>query len=250
MQNSDGHAANNFSPIQKDDTFRFSCAPQVPCFNACCRDLNQFLTPYDIVRLKDHLQLASSDFLEQYCRRHTGPESGLPIVSLKPGETEALTCPFVTEAGCKVYANRPSSCRTYPLARTLSRSRTTGAIFERFMLISESHCLGFRQGRTQTVRQWIARQEIGIYNDFNDRLMEIISLKSRFRPGPLDKESSHWFYLALYDLDSFRSEINQHGLLKGLELDAALLAEAQKEDTALLRVGIEWVKRALFGVDL
>ncbi|MFO7839471.1 MAG: hypothetical protein R6X08_08235 [Desulfosalsimonadaceae bacterium] len=30
-----------------DEDFSFSCYPGISCFNACCRDLNQFLTPYN-----------------------------------------------------------------------------------------------------------------------------------------------------------------------------------------------------------
>ena len=39
---------NDMIPLARDDQFQFACGPEVPCFNACCRDLNQFLTPYDL----------------------------------------------------------------------------------------------------------------------------------------------------------------------------------------------------------
>ena len=35
-----------------DEAFRFACGPEVACFNDCCRDLFQALTPYDALRLK------------------------------------------------------------------------------------------------------------------------------------------------------------------------------------------------------
>jgi Fe-S-cluster containining protein len=261
MNKSSTQMKNTFTPIALNDRFRFTCSAQVPCFNACCRDLNQLLTPYDILRLKNHLRMTSSDFLEHYCRHHSGPESGLPIVALKNNASADLTCPFVTENGCSVYKNRPSSCRMYPLARAISQSRSNGAISERYMLIRESHCLGFSEGQTQTVRQWMLQQELDIYNNFNDRLLEIISLKNRFMPGPLETASSHMFYLALYDLDRFRFEIHQNGLLKDFwsktehsvgpdfSVGTGLPAEADWDDTALLRVGLQWVKHTLFGVD-
>ena len=96
-------------PISLEDSFCFSCSPDVPCFNACCRDLNQFLTPFDIVRLKNQLGLSSEEFLAKYTNWHIGPESGLPIISLKPKDSHELICPFVSEKGCMVYENRPSS---------------------------------------------------------------------------------------------------------------------------------------------
>ena len=38
-----------------DSTFRFSCHPGVACFNRCCADVNIFLTPYDVLRMKNRL---------------------------------------------------------------------------------------------------------------------------------------------------------------------------------------------------
>jgi hypothetical protein len=57
-------------PISIDDTFKFSCSAKVPCFNECCQDLNQFLTPYDILCLKNHLGMTSGAFLERYTTTH------------------------------------------------------------------------------------------------------------------------------------------------------------------------------------
>jgi Fe-S-cluster containining protein len=235
------------TPLSLDDTFSFSCTERVPCFNECCRDLNQFLTPYDILRLKNHFDIPSNLFLERYTIQHIGPESGLPIITLKTNDTLELTCPFVTPSGCSVYDDRPSSCRTYPLVRVASRSRETGKITEQYMLLKEPHCLGFDQGKMQTVREWIASQGIAVYNEMNDLLMEIISLKNRLMPGPLDIKSRIFFYTACYDLDRFRSHIFEKGILKDHNLDAARLDLVKQDDTALLRLGLESIKKVLFG---
>jgi Fe-S-cluster containining protein len=237
---------HNLTPISLDDPFRYECSETVPCFNECCRDLNQFLSPYDILRLKSHLGMSANDFLAQYCSQHTGPESGLPIITLKPKEAPQLTCPFVTPAGCRVYPDRPSSCRTYPLVRAISKSRETGKISEHFMVIKEPHCLGFHEKKEQTVRQWIEHQGITVYNEFNDMLMEIISLKNRLIPGPLDIKSRYIFHLALYDLDNFRSQIFVNDLLNDFDVDQKLLEDAKTSDVALLMLGLTWVKREVF----
>ncbi len=120
--------------LSLDSSFTFRCAPGISCFNLCCRDLNQFLTPYDILRLKRHFGMTSSDFLRRYTAVHTGPQTGLPVVTLKPKEKVFLTCPFVVPEGCLVYENRPSSCRIYPLIRILSRSRASDEDLLRFGL--------------------------------------------------------------------------------------------------------------------
>lgn len=233
-------------PIKADERFRFECSPAVTCFNECCRDLNQFLYPYDILRLKNGLGLSSGEFLERYTAQHIGPESGLPIVALKTADAKGLTCPFVTENGCRVYSDRPASCRTYPLVRAISRNRDTGAVNEHFMLLNEPHCLGFKEQKEQTVRQWIKEQGVEADNPINDKLMEIISLKSRLKPGPLDLKSRQLFFLALYDLDNFRNRFLENGCLNDLDVDPQKLSAAETDDTALLEVAMEWVKKELF----
>ncbi len=238
--------SDNLIPIEPDETFRFACSPVVACFNECCRDLNQFLYPYDILRLKKRLGLSSGEFLERYTTRHVGPGSGLPIAALKAADAQRLTCPFVTEKGCCVYPDRPSSCRIYPLVRAISRCRQTGRITERFMLLHEPHCLGFDELKEQTVRQWIKHQDIEVYNHIDDHLMEIISLKSRLRPGPLDLKSQDLFYTALYDLDDFRDQVFNHTLLDDFEVHPEKLAVSETDDTVLLEVGMEYVKQVLF----
>ena len=237
------------TPIALNDPLRFECAPDVPCFNECCRDLNQFLTPYDILRLKNHLGLSSGEFLEQYTTQHIGPESGLPIVTLRPKGGHDRICPFVSPGGCTVYDHRPSSCRIYPLVRGLARSRQSGEIREQFMVLQESHCLGFKEGGKQTAQQWMDGQEIKIYNQINDKLMQIISLKNRLRPGPLDLKSRHLFHTALYDLDNFRSQIEKNGRLDDFQVDAAMLEKAMEDDLALLEIGMRWIKGVVFGQD-
>jgi hypothetical protein len=208
--------------------------------------LNQFLTPYDILRLKSHLQLSSGEFLRQYTSQHTGPESGLPIVTLKPNDPHKLTCPFVTDTGCRVYENRPSSCRTYPLMRAVSRSRPTGEMSEQFVVLRESHCLGFEEGKIRTLQQWVDKQGVAVYNENNDKLMQIISLKNRLIPGPLDPESSHLFHTALYDLDNFRLQIQNKGQLDNFHVNSRIMDAALKNDIALLDLAMHWLKHALF----
>ena len=71
-------------PVHEKDAMPFDCSSKNSCFNECCRDLNQALTPYDILRLKRNLGISSQVFLKKYTSLHYGPESGLPIVTFKP----------------------------------------------------------------------------------------------------------------------------------------------------------------------
>lgn len=240
---------SQISLLAADEPFCFCCSPSVPCFNACCRDLNQALAPYDILRLKNGLGLSSGRFLETYTSQHIGPESGLPVITLKPDHKSDRQCPFVTPNGCSVYSDRPASCRIYPLARGTSRDRQTGVIREHFALIQEPHCLGFRQGNAQTARTWIRNQELDRYNEFNDLFLELISLKNRRMAGPLDLVARHLFHRALYDLDAFRDQIFRRGLPEGLTIDTAEREKLINDDVALLRWAHTYVKKALFPDD-
>ena len=175
-------------------------------------------------------------------------ETGLPIVALKLDIASGMTCPFVRSAGCSVYAHRPASCRIYPVARAITRSRDTGRIEEHYALLKEPHCLGHAQDASQTVREWVANQELAAYNEFNDMLMEIIALKNQQGPEPLGMKSRLAFHMALYDLDRFRIQVFEKGLLDNsdpdsLNLDPDLLEQAREDDLALLRIGHAWVKR-------
>jgi uncharacterized protein len=237
---------DEMTPMTPDDRFAFGCDRHVPCFNECCRDLNQFLFPYDIIRLKNCLGISSGEFLERYTKQHSGPETGLPVVTLKPDYASGSACPFVTPSGCRVYENRPASCRMYPLARMVSRNRETGRMTEHYALMKEDHCLGFCEPKTQTVREWIENQELIVYNRINDKFMEIISLKNRLNPGPLDLKSRYLFAMACYDMDTFRQHIFEKGLFDDFELDSITLEKIKTDDVALLDVGMTWIQQILF----
>jgi len=101
--------------LQKGDTFAFRCHPEVACFNRCCRNLNLFLYPYDVLRLKNNLGLTSGQFLDDYVDVVLRPGAFFPEVLLRMAENEEKTCPFLTTQGCSVYPDRPDTCRTFPV---------------------------------------------------------------------------------------------------------------------------------------
>ena len=76
--------------------------------------------------------------------------------------------------------------------------------------------------------------------------MQIISLKNRLIPGPLDITSSHLFNTALYDLDNFRSQIQKNGLLDNFPINSRIMDAALKGDVALLNLAMQWLKHTLF----
>ena len=232
-------------------SFYFDCRPGVACFNHCCRDLSQALTPYDVLRLRRFLGMASSAFLEQYTVRGVGPQTGLPVVSLKPLGPPGLECPFVTPSGCGVYPDRPSSCRTYPLLRGAVYQRETGRITERFLVIREAHCRGFDQGRKWTAREWIADQKIEPCNCANDEMLRLISAKNRAMPGALDRQALGGIYTACYDIDRFREALHAGAAMFGMEAKAQNRMVGRPKNAAddfeFLSLAMRFVRQYVFG---
>ncbi|OGR10184.1 MAG: Fe-S oxidoreductase [Desulfobacterales bacterium RIFOXYA12_FULL_46_15] len=240
--------SEDMKPVAPGTLMGFRCGSENECFNDCCRDLHQTLTPYDILRLRKNLGMTSQEFLKHYTSLHYGPESGLPVVCFKANPGTGHECPFVTADGCSVYKDRPASCRIYPLARAIARSRETGKVSEFFALIEEPHCKGFGVKTDLTVEEWLKGQDVQTHNEHNDALMDLISLKNRILPGKLEGAQADIFYLGLYDLDEFLSRVFNGNLLETVSVPKAILKKIRMDDEALLNFGIAWVTWMLFGI--
>jgi len=190
--------------INSKQLFNFHCHPGISCFNECCQNLQQVLSPYDIIRLKHHFRCDSSTFLKTYTVTHTGPETGLPIVELKNKSQYDLHCVFVSEKGCMVYPDRPSTCRYYPLGRLVSKSRESGEINESYIKIREIHCKGHETSNKQSIAQWRSAQELDIFDKYNDLMINLISAKNMAGLNTLSDNQRYLLYIGCYDLDTFR----------------------------------------------
>lgn len=234
-------------PVEADQLIDFACQPGVACFNACCHDLNHFLYPYDVLRLSRHLQLSSGAFLERYGRIHAGPETGLPVATLRLDPGRHMACPFVGRDGCSVYPDRPAACRLYPLARAVRRCADSGRRSEHFALIRESHCLGHGGGRPISVAAWVQDQGLAAYHLMNDPLVEVIAVKRRVHPQPLTLAEDQLVRQALYDLDRFRARVLAPPGGEPLSASAAEREQAAEGDEALLAFAYRWVAALLQG---
>ena len=228
-------------PLEIREEFIFGCGPDIICFNDCCQDLNQFLTPYDILCMKKSLGMTSRQFLEQYISFTIGPKTGLPIASLSTDNS--LVCPFVTKQGCRIYEHRPASCRSYPLARMAGRDADTKEMTEKYFLIKELHCRGHGRGRAWTADKWVKNQGLLPYNQANDLFMDVIIEKSRKGSARLSQKDSNAFILACYDSDGFREAIDKR--------DETLLGrnipEMEKglDDKGLMALAFKWILQRL-----
>ena len=162
--NSDSKINNPIKPVKlSDDTvFKFSCHKGLSCFNKCCNDIEIFLSPYDILRLRNALQISSDDFLSLYTEATILLKTNLPFVKLRLKEDG--DCPFVKDEGCSVYDNRPLTCRYYPLGFGAFKNREDGD-GEFYYLIEEDFCNGRQENEEWTVRKWRDSQGIDVYNE-------------------------------------------------------------------------------------
>jgi len=77
--------------IREGEAFQFRCHPGIGCFNRCCRHLNLFLYPYDVIRLRARLGLRSDEFLDRHVDAVLRPGSHFPEVLLRMAENEEKT---------------------------------------------------------------------------------------------------------------------------------------------------------------
>jgi hypothetical protein len=133
--------------------------------------------------------------------------------------------------------------------RTITRCRKTGAVTEYFTLLKEPHCQGLNQFKFQTVKEWMESQGLEIYNEMNDMLMEIISLKNIRMPGPLDARFQSKFQTALYDLDLFKKYLFEQALGADQLLDSQPLTVIKNDEIELLKFSHRWIKQMLLETD-
>jgi Fe-S-cluster containining protein len=234
--------------LGEDAKFKFSCHPGVSCFNQCCADVNIFLTPYDVLRLKNHLGISSQEFLDNYTQLVADRKQQLPAVQLRMTETETKHCFFVEpEKGCTVYGNRPWSCRMYPVGQASPKESEDSEDKKFYFLLNEEVCKGSEDGKDWTISEWLNDQGVGEYDKFGEMFKEI-AFHDFFEQGKvLTPQKVEMFFLACYNLDRFRDFIKDTTFLNRFEIEKEKLEKIMNNDEELLKFGFEWVKFGLFG---
>lgn len=229
-----------------DSKFKFQCHQEVACYTKCCRDINVVLTPYDIIRLKERLQLASEDFLRLYTVPQLLEKTDLPMVTLRMLDDDIKSCPFVREDGCIVYEDRPTTCRYYPIGvASLSHKAETGDEF--YFFVNEPHCLGFEEDQEWKVSEWRKDQGVDIHDEINAGWTDLLVRKRSFPPNlKLTEESKKMFFLASYNIDQFRQFVFESSFLDRYEVDPETVAKIKIDETALLEFGLKWLKSVLY----
>jgi Fe-S-cluster containining protein len=234
-------------PVSAEQELVFACHPGISCFTQCCRELDLALTPYDVLRLKQRLRLASGQFLNRYVIVEWDEAYFFPTCYLTMVDDGRASCVFVDDQGCSVYGDRPGSCRAYPVGRGAARSGD-GSPVESLVLLHEPHCRGFAGASGQTVCAYLLNQEMETYNRFNDALLPVVQHAAiqagTFRPTRLQLDQ---YMLALYDLDHFRQEMAHGRVALHSPLSPAQLAGLAGDDEQLFLLGIRWLLQEWFG---
>lgn len=219
-----------------DGKFYFSCHENLACFKQCCRDITIFLTPYDVLRMKNKLGLTSGDFLAQYTHILKVPKSGFPVVVIKMREDNNLICPFITDYGCQVYHQRPWSCRMAPVE--IRGEGEYGIAFE------SSRCHGLKETREWTVKEWMDNQGLEIYHETEALFGEIPLKMKPLADKGLEQFRMDMVLIGCYDLDRFRKLLLDHPELVG-EPSNNLILELKADDEALMKFAFTWLGQNL-----
>jgi Fe-S-cluster containining protein len=230
-----------------DRKFRFACHKNLPCFTKCCANLNLVLTPYDVLRFKNRLNLSSEEFLENYTTSYVDEAYGVPVVKLKMNNDESRRCPFVSPEGCAVYEDRPGACRLYPLGRAASKISEECPAGEYYFVVKESHCLGFNEKREWTVQEWIINQGVDEDNEINDLFMNITAGRRAKIIKALSDQQLQMFYMACYNLDEFRRFVFETTFLDKFDITQDVLNHIKTDNMKLMAFAFQWLKFSLFG---
>jgi Fe-S-cluster containining protein len=236
--------------ITDDDTFSFHCYPGIGCYNRCCRNLNLFLYPYDVLRLKNALGISSDEFLDRYVDVVLRSGNFFPEVLLRMAENPEKTCPFLEKAGCSVYPDRPDTCRSFPVERGVLYDAAGKKETPVYYFRPPDFCRGQHEDRRWTVATWSQDQDAEPYHKMTLRWAK---LKRRFQADPWGAEGpqgrrAKMAFMATYNIDVFRDFVFNSSFLKRYRVKSVILKKAKNNDEELLKLGFDWVTYYLWGI--
>jgi len=234
--------------LSADSQLHFRCHPGVSCFTACCGNINIILTPYDILRIRRALKLPADEFLLRYTTPVYLEKTDLPGVKINLDENGR--CPFVTEQGCMIYEQRPTTCRYYPVGMSYfhSAGQEEAGAEEFYFLVKEDHCKGHEEDKLQTISEWRVDQGIDESDDMNREWMEIVMRRKSFGlQATLSESAKKMFFMASTDLDKFRRFVFESPFLETYEIDQETLDKIKTDDVALMFFSFRYLTATLFG---
>jgi Fe-S-cluster containining protein len=234
--------------LSGDAVIRFRCHKGIDCFNACCKNIDIMLTPYDIIRLKSRLGISSTEFLHRYTVPFEFGKDSVAGVKFKPVDG-GTACQFMTEEGCSVYEDRPTACRYYPVGLLSTRRQDENFDRASYALVKEDHCHGHLEDRSLTIDEYRKEQGLEEYDE-QGRLwrQQILKVKSAGPYiGKMSLTSRKFFFMASYDLDRFREFVRSEGFQSTYDVDPDTLHRLLDDDLELMRFGDRMVRQIMYG---
>jgi len=232
--------------LNEHSIFTFDCHPDISCFTDCCHDVEMILYPYDIIRLKNCLNIDSTSFLEKYTEIEFDEGVWFPHLKLKMADNDA--CPFLRSNGCSVYEDRPFSCRSYPLARSVKRAFSPEKQEEKYYLVRHHYCQGHEAPRQWHLSEWIENSNLKKFNDMNSQWIAIYTILKRypFETTGMNMNFFRLLFCASYNLDNFRLLMDTC-LTDEMNISNSLIEKARSCDIHLMQLGFAFIHYCLTG---
>jgi len=173
-----------------------------------------------------------------------------PEVLLRMSEVESKACPFLESSGCRVYSDRPHTCRLFPVEQGLIYQAQSPKPQPVHFFKPPEFCRGHFETRHWTPAQWSENQQAGAYNRMALRWGE---LKRLFQNDPWGAQGpagpkAKMAFMATYNLDRFRDFVFNSSFLKRYKLKTKRLRQIEGDDEALLNFGFEWIQLFVWGL--
>jgi hypothetical protein len=231
--------------LSLQSSFKFHCHSGLACFNQCCQRPTVSLSPYDLLRLKNFLGLASGEFLQRYTLPGTEEWSNFPLVFLDAYSSPEGGCPFVGAWGCTVYEHRPAACRLFPV--TMGSRLTARGLEDYYFCRRLDYCRGFAGEAEWTVASWQANQGFAEFDQGRREWLEI--LLQAGQQEPVKPQVRDLAAVIAYDADQFRRMISAPAFPRPQDLDGQAWDELRENDLALLKFAYRFLKSILFAED-
>jgi len=242
--NSQEQKINGNRILLDKDTFRFECHSGVACFTRCCKNADMYLYPYDIIRMKDHLGISSDQFLKQHTISAFRDNKYFPSLMLTMSDDEEKSCLFLSDKGCTIYEDRPFSCRAYPLERAVARLNDGYGRVVQYFVANHSYCLGHKEPREWTVKEWTEDQQLQTYDEMNDLWVDIDTI---FRRNPwgdkgINSPALKMAFLACFNVDKLKEFILDTSFLSRFDVPEERKEKIMESDIEMMKFGFDWVK--------
>ena len=205
--------AENFEnmKIGVDDKFRFSCKQ---CGKCCTERDDILLSPFDLFRASQKLNMTPGEFTEKYCDSYVGGTSKMVIVRLMP-QGSIRRCPMLKDRKCSIHDAKPMVCAMFPIGRGFKldpkKPGATQISAETMQFIfNGAHC---GNAQEHTVREWLTSFGIPIKDElfvlWQKSVSEIGDIMKHAEEKQASEKLLDLIYTVIYGLMYMEYDINK-----------------------------------------